>query len=408
MKVGFFGNTNNYPFTLARAMRRLGHDVLFIVDRPEPLNRPESRYPDISVPYPEWIVDESPLDLHVPLHPPPAGRARAIELLRGCDAVVLNMLGPSLLPEIRRPAIVMLTGSDLEFHASFGFVPYYLRAVQGPFPGIFSRRIQHYARDALSLFLLVSAQRAGIRKATAVNYFARGFVESGDALLEKIGVPDRRRMFFIMTDLQMIRPLPPPRNPVVRIFSVARLTWKPPGRQAVGSGLCSELDYKGSDIMVRGLGMFVRKAGIPIDIRFVKKGRNVEETVRLVEEEGFSGRVTWLGEMTQKGVLEEYAQADIVFDQLGNAVLGMGGVDAMASGRPVIANTRPEIMNRVFGAPLPICQASNPEEVCMQLMRLVFDPAERERVGRASREFAEEHFSPEGAARTCLERLGSR
>jgi glycosyltransferase involved in cell wall biosynthesis len=140
----------------------------------------------------------------------------------------------------------------------------------------------------------------------------------------------------------------------------------------------------------------------------VKKGRNVEETMRLVEEEGISDRVTWLGEMTQKGVLEEYAKADIVFDQLGNAVLGMGGVDAMATGRPVIANTRPEIMNRVFGAPLPICQASNPEEVCAQLMRLVPDPDERERVGRASREFAEEHFSPEGAARICLERLGAR
>lgn len=408
MKIGFFGNTNNYPFTLARAMRRLGHEVLFVIDRPEPLNRPESRYREISTPYPGWIVDESPLDLHVPLRRPPPGRARAIELLRGCDAVVLNMMGPSLLPEIRRPAIVMLTGSDLEFHANYRFVPYYLRAVHGPFPGFFSDRMRPYLHDALTLFRLVAAQRAGIRDASAVNYFVKGFVGKGDALLEGIGVPDHRRMFFIMTELEMIHRVPPPRNPVVRIFSVARLTWKVPGIRAVGSGLGSELDYKGSDIMVRGLGMFVRRTGIPIDVRLVRKGRNVEETACLVKEEGISGQVTWLDEMTQKRVLEEYSRADIVFDQLGNAVLGMGGVDAMAAGRPVIANTRPEIMRRVFGTPLPICEASNPEEVCAQLMRLVPDSVERERVGNASREFAEVHFSPENAARICLERLGTR
>jgi glycosyltransferase involved in cell wall biosynthesis len=407
MKIGFFGNTNNYPFTLARAMRRLGHDVLFIIDRPEPLNRPESRYGDIPVPYPEWIVDESPLDLHIPNRPPPSGRSRAVELLRKCDAVVLNMLGPSLLPEIRRPAIVMLTGSDLEFYASYRFLPHYLRAVHGRFPGILSDRLQPYARDALLLFRMVFAQRAGIRLATAVNYFAKGFVDKGDSLLEGIGVTDRRRMFFIMTELEMIRPLPMPMNPVARIFSVARLTWKTPCLQAAGTELRSELDFKGSDIMLRGLGIFARRTGIPFEVRLVRKGRSVEETMKLVGEEGLSERVTWLDEMTQKEVLEEYAQADVVIDQVGNAVLGMGGVDAMATGRPVIANVRPEIMDRVFGVASPVCQASTPEEVFAQLARLLPDPAERERVGKASREFAEEHLSPERAARMCLERLGA-
>lgn len=405
MKIGFFGNTNNYPFALARAMRRLGHDVLFIVDRPEPLNRPESRYADISVPYPEWIVDLSPLDLHVPIHPSPSGRSRAIDLLKGCDAVVLNMLGPSLLPEIRRPAVAMLTGSDLEFYANYRFVPYYLRTVRGGFLGIFTVHLKLYAKDVLFLIRLVSAQREGIRLATAVNYFAKGFVGNGDALLEGIGVPERRRMFFIMTDLDMIRPLPMPRNDVVRIYSVARLTWKTPLRRPADEGLTSELDYKGSDVMVRGLGMYVRKTGVPLDIRLVKKGRHVEETMRLAEEEGISGLVTWLEEMTQKDVLEEYARADIVFDQLGNAVIGMGGVDAMAAGRPVIANARPEIMDRVFGVRSPICQASTPEEVCAQLELLVPDAAEREKAGLESRRFAEAHFSPEHAARMCLERL---
>jgi glycosyltransferase involved in cell wall biosynthesis len=408
MKVGFFGNTNNYPFTLARGMRRLGHDVLFIVDRPEPLNRPESRFADIPVPYPGWIVDVSPLDLHIPLHPPPAGRARAISLLAGCDAVVLNMLGPSLLPEIRRPSIVMLTGSDLEDYADYGFAARYLEAKYGSLRDVLPGRFGPYAREAASMIRLVAAQRAGIRRAAAVNYFTRGFVPRGDALLDRIGVPDRRRMFFIMTDLETIRPRPMPDNPVVRVFSVARLTWKTPRPRADVPGQSSELDYKGSDIMVRGLARFRRATGTPLEIRLVKKGRHVPETMELAAAEGIGDQISWLEEMTQKEVLEEYARADIVFDQLGNAVLGMGGVDAMAAGRPVIANARPGIMDDVFGAPSPICQASTPQEVCAQLERLAFDRGERERVGLLSRRFAEDYFSAERSARLCLERLGSR
>lgn len=55
MKIGFVGNANNYPFMLARALKRMGHDVRFIVTASSRLDRPESRYADISYPYPDWI-----------------------------------------------------------------------------------------------------------------------------------------------------------------------------------------------------------------------------------------------------------------------------------------------------------------------------------------------------------------
>lgn len=32
VRIGFFRNTNNCPFTLARAIRALGHDVVFVVE----------------------------------------------------------------------------------------------------------------------------------------------------------------------------------------------------------------------------------------------------------------------------------------------------------------------------------------------------------------------------------------
>ena len=409
MRIGFYGNTNNYPFMIARALRRMGHDVLFLVDRTEPLYRPEGRYDDIPLPYPDWIVDVSPLSLHVPLRPPPPARARAVALLKSCDAVFLNMLGPSLCPEIGRPAVVLLTGADLEDYADYGFVSRYLRAVKKGvrwFPWRFFRRnLAETLVDGLYMYRLIAAQRAGIRAGVVVSYFAPGMVARGDAILREIGVPDRKRVFLIMTDPGLIPFHPLPDNRVVRVFNVARLTWRISSGGTRLGGTSSELDFKGSDVMVRGLGAFFRKTGVRLDIRLVRKGRHVAETARLLAEEGIASQVTWADEMTQKEVLEEYRRADIVFDQLGKGMISMGCLDAMATGRPVIANGRPEIVERLVGLPAPVCQAETPGEVCAQLERLVPHRAERERTGLLSRQYAETHFSAERAARTCLERL---
>ena len=111
--------------------------------------------------------------------------------------------------------------------------------------------------------------------------------------------------------------------------------------------------------------------------------------------------------MSQERFADECRAADIVFDQLGASALGMAGLDAMALARPVIANGRPEVLAPYFGYETPICQAATPDEVAFQLKRLVFNPLERESVGKASRKYVEEYFSTERAARLCLERLSS-
>ncbi len=405
MKIGMFGNANNYPFMLARALRRMGHEVLFIVDRSprtkwEILNRPENRYEDITLPYPDWIYDASPLDLWNFPSPPPE-RAKVARLLQSCDAVILNEFGLSLLPDIRRSAIALLTGTDLEVLANFQYADYLVRGSYGISSFLRIRSlIRRFIRKRF-LLKLISAQREGIRLAVAVNYFARGLVPHGDALLDEIGVRHSQRIFFMMTDLELIQLQPMPHNPILRTFCGARLTWKKPAHPS----LVSELDCKGSDIMIRGLGLFARTTGIPLDIRLVKKGAHIAETMQLIEEEGIASQVTWREEMSQQDVLTEYKQADIIFEQLGMSMVGMGGLDAMAMGRPVIANGRPEIMEQVIGVPSPICQAATSEEVCAQLQRLVPSLAERERVGLASRRYIEEYFSAERAAQICLDRL---
>lgn len=395
MKIGFFGNANNSPFMIARALRRLGNDVLFIIDRSptekwEILNRPENAYEDITIPYPDWIFDASPLDLWE--YPGPSvGREQVVRLLNQCDLVVLNEFGLSLGPDIGKPTVALLTGTDLVLLADFSYA--YQLTPNEPTEELSPQRL-HYLK-------LIEAQRSGIRAASAIVFPAKGFIPQSDMLLEEIGVQDWQRIYFHMTDLEKIDYCPPPCNVPLRVLCMARLTWKKPDNLA----LVSEFDYKGTDVMVKGIGMFWRVTGIPLDIRLIRKGLHIEETIALIEAEGLSSQVTWLDEMSQIQVLEENRQADIIFEQLGNGVFGLGCVDAMAIGRPVIANGRPDIVTREFGCPMPICQATSALDVCTHLQKLAVNPTLRAQIGKESRLFVEKYFSPEGGAQRILQRV---
>ena len=195
MKVGFFGNTNNYPFMLAQALRELGHDVMFVVTSQELLNRPESRYPDFLQGYPDWIVDAAQItewDL-ITLSP---SLAHVLDVLSTCDSLVLNFIGPSLWPLLRRPAIALLTGSDLEYYANFATVN--VRTTN------WDPAYRASAEGQINLNLLrefIQRQREGIREAAAVRYMPRGLVAAGDALLDELGVPDERRVFLPSAEL---------------------------------------------------------------------------------------------------------------------------------------------------------------------------------------------------------------
>jgi glycosyltransferase involved in cell wall biosynthesis len=400
MTIGFYGNANNYPFVLARALRRLGHEVRFVIVSRYALNRPENRYADIRLPYPEWIHDcSSPVRWRLLL--PGRQRRAALKVLNGCDFVILNEEGPSLAPALQVPHAVFFTGSDLEVFADARqaetLLPPWMRA-----DGIGPAIARSLTMACFILPRLVHPQRAGIRTAQFVRYFPPGAIPAGDRLLSEIGVPVEARVAFLMTDCELIVPVPFQAHAAVRVFCAARLTWLP----APSAGL-SLLDYKGSDVMIRGLGLFHRRHGQSLDIHLVRKGRDVAATAKLAALEGISEHITWHDEMTQQEILLQYQTADIVFDQLGPGLFGMATLDAMAAGRPVITNGRSDLIEPITGEPLPICQAQTPEEVCTQLARLVLDRTERERVGKVGRAYAERHFSADAAAAVCLRRIGS-
>ena len=88
---------------------------------------------------------------------------------------------------------------------------------------------------------------------------------------------------------------------------------------------------------------------------------------------------------------ERYRAADIVVDQLNAGWYGLFAIEAMALGKPVVTFLHEEAVRRTeeaFATRVPIVSATA-ETLRERLTPLVASPAERRRVGAASRAYAE-------------------
>jgi glycosyltransferase involved in cell wall biosynthesis len=395
VKIGFLGNTNNYPFRLAEAMRELGHEVMFFVDRPrnEPRHRPESHYGDVPYPYPGWIREIEPLNpKQIVLYP--WTLRPVLHSLQACDGVVLNGMALSLGPLIQRTIIASLTGSDLDVYANPDLVKT-LAATPGrldwlPGSGVLKR---------ILFMRFVNLQRAGIAKSYLVEYAIPGLLPHGDALLDEIGVEKKRRTSFMITDMEHLPAPRPHTDGVLRVFCATRLQWK---RPEVGCNV-SPLDLKGTDSMLEGLQMFVAHSNSTVQIRLISVGADVEAAKRYVEKLGLSSHVCWLPQLTQPAFLDEMAQADIVLENFGpDCCLGMAGRDAIAMGKPLIAWGKSAVFARELGEALPIYEARMPDEICTRLNEIVNDPSGVAKHSSRARAFAARWFSTRRAAERCV------
>jgi len=396
MKIGFLGNTNNFPFLIAQAMKGMGHDVLFLINHPETLHRPEHRFHQFKNGYPDWIVDLSPY-----LRPKVTdqGRREVLRLLNGCDLAVLNGEGVGIggHPGLKIPHVAVLTGSDLTDLARWQTV--WAMNSQGA-PG--SLRLLKLIKGLFQAWGMVRRQRQGIRNAVAYSYFPKGLLKADEALLKSIR-PKGKRVCFALADTDNLPYVPPPNNMPLVLLNGARLSWKKPN-----SGPYTELDYKGTDVLVKGLALYLKKhSEAAIRLKLVKKGRDVNATQMLVNDLGIQDHVIWLEEMTQQEILEAFKQADIVAENMAMSAPGMVTFDAMTLGRPVLVNAHPEFYGPAFGHPFPVGQTRTPEDVCRWLEKWVNNPKEREKAGMEARNYALNHFAPGHAAEMLLKAVFS-
>lgn len=392
MKLAFVGNMNNMPLVYARELRKMGHDVDFYVDAPrsDALNRPERRYPEYAC-YPDWMIEH-----RVPLSLLSYGWAEPLlaSLIRrvnagGYDGIVLNGASISLGTHLHAPKFAILGGADLDVLCDPGTAN--LKKLVESFGlrwGVIRYTI--YRR-------FVAQQRKGLRACSGYNYFPEGVQPRGEELLAEIFEnlsPYRLPLRGADISQQLYVEPSDRRGDDTIILVPVRFLWREP----LPAGF-SPHENKRNDIIIRGLADYMRTSGRSPNIVLVEKGPDVKATKDLAAELGIGSKLTWLKEMGMREIFDWYARADIVFDQLGEHVMGAVTLDAMLTGRPVITNARPEIFDRIIADPSPICHARSPQAVSEWLHRLVDAPDLRRDIGKRSRTFVQRNFSAVQTAR---------
>jgi glycosyltransferase involved in cell wall biosynthesis len=96
--------------------------------------------------------------------------------------------------------------------------------------------------------------------------------------------------------------------------------------------------------------------------------------------------------LDHRKAFERYRNADVIVDQLNAGWYGVFAIEAMALGKPVVTFLHDEAVRKTeeaFGVDVPIVRATK-ETLADALRPLVASAEERERIGRASRAYAEE------------------
>lgn len=392
--VIFLGTMNAMPMMYAMELKKQGIDVLYFVDVSvdDKLSRPENHFPDISYPYPNWIIEMIlRTQMVIPFLSPFFARKIASIVSRYSgkkpQAYVLSGFFVSLAPYLSKSAAVISLphGSDLDSWADVAgaetlserFVAY----------SIFRYIPRFLAKKAIRY--VVGKQYVGFKSSNKVVYFPRGFSAHGDRVVNNlisagVGYHERYDISFEPL-LQQSREYKPQGDKLV-VFSGVRFNF-----ETFTEGN-SEYN-KGNDKIIEGLSKFF-KSNKNLEVHFVEKGPDVDKAKILCRQYGLDSVVVWHKEMAFKELLKLYERADICFDQVGSHWIAAIGAYALWLGKPLIANDFLPVASGFWPKSNPVCSATSADEVFGWLIKLSNDSYRRE-VSSESKIFAEKYFSSE-------------
>lgn len=391
--VVFMGGMNAMPMMYALELKQLGFDVLYFVDAAphDILSRPENHYPDISYPYPPWVIERRLFSqLLLPLFPRFSacyyrwyirrltGRKKCVFVLNGFFA----SLAPFLSWASRK--IALSHGSDLDVWGN-------TKGIDGLVTGFRKRSFFRFLPAPLAgrlIKMIVARQYEGYRQSDSVLYFPKGFNNAGDSVMQSLideGVQYVSRHDISDEPLKCCtRTFKEPCS-VLEIFSGVRFLFEtfPNGNSGYN---------KGNDLIIKGLALYYSR-NKNIRIHFVRKGEDVDAARALCKKLGIDAAVVWHDEMKLSDMLALYEASDICFDQVGAHWIGAVGGYALWLGKPLIANDASLVNSGVWPSENPICSANTAQAICDWLVKLENTDLRRE-VSEESKRFVEAHMMP--------------
>jgi glycosyltransferase involved in cell wall biosynthesis len=156
--------------------------------------------------------------------------------------------------------------------------------------------------------------------------------------------------------------------------------------------------FAGRVVTPKGVGVLIRAArSVEGEFVICGDGWRLAAMRRLAARLGVADRVHFKGWLGPAEIAQELAEASVVaVPSVWPEPFGLVGIEAMASGRPVVASATGGIedwlQDTVNGLAV---SPGDPEELAGALQELLSDPARQEAMGAAGRRIVAERFSPE-------------
>lgn len=388
-KIGFVGNINAMPFHYAIEFKKMGYDVKYIVEAPkqDSLNRPESHFSCVKYPYPDWIIEvTSLLDISYRMTSPLIFLRRIIFEMQDRDVLFLNDYGLALTKYFPKNSIkvAVFCGFDLSVLCNENAIDYF-KANRSQ-----ENKLIKFAK-AFFFKQRIKNTREGVQSCLVTTFFPKGLMAKADDLLFEL--MQGRKYFDLRRYDNNFKELP-------LFYSGAKETKKlmllVPVRFLLSENqyVNAKDDYKGNDIIIRGIADFY-KIYPDIEVHFFEKGsdQDLQLAKNLILESGLSPVVVWHKTMPLTDLIALYDKCDICFDQVGNHFMGAIGTYALYMGKPLIANARLDILKDFFDfkETIPILNATTQEEI-LECLKRCTSFSFRKEVGEASNLFSLKYF----------------
>ncbi len=159
---------------------------------------------------------------------------------------------------------------------------------------------------------------------------------------------------------------------------------------------------KGNDVMLRAHAEICAKGLSPVLV-LVRWGQEIARSEALIEELGVRDNIRWVEPLGKFELLAAYHDADAVLDQFVLECFGAVSIEVMSVGwAALVTSVDQDLMERFFGARIPLFSARSVEQVATALESVITDPEGARRMTGAALEWMERYHSHE----RVLDRLG--
>jgi glycosyltransferase involved in cell wall biosynthesis len=164
---------------------------------------------------------------------------------------------------------------------------------------------------------------------------------------------------------------------------------------------------KGFDVLVPAMRMVVdRVPGARLVVAGPDEGGHLALVERAVREHGLEGSVAFTGHLEPAARDAVLARAAVMVAPSHRENFCLSIVEGMAAGLPVVVSEQVNIADDVAAAGAGIVVPRDPARLAEALVRLLEDPALRERTGEAGRRMVADRYSPSSVGRWLREAYG--